>query len=133
MNDVVFLPNGGIKKIDKAEELTFNTYQELAALTAVYPGQSDVSGAMYLALGLGGETGEVLEKVKKYFRDGIPEGMDPDDWIEELVKEIGDVLWYAAMLCKQFGVNFSDAGVTNLEKLASRKARGVLGGSGDNR
>lgn len=133
MTDKIYLPNGGSKQIEANEELTFNTYQEIAATTAVYPGQDNVGGAMYLALGLGGEAGEVQEKIKKYFRDGIPKDMDPDVWIEELVKEIGDVLWYAAMLCKQFGVKFSDAGVGNLEKLASRKARGVLGGSGDNR
>lgn len=133
MSNKLFLPNGNTKIIDTPEELTFNTYQSIAETTAVYPGQNDVGGAMYLALGLGGEAGEVQEKIKKYFRDGIPKDMDPDDWIEELVKEIGDVLWYAAMLCKQFGVKFSDAGVMNLEKLASRQKRGVLGGSGDNR
>lgn len=131
--DKIYLPNGGTKIIEVPEELTFNTYQELAKLTAVYPGKDNVGGAMYLALGLGGEAGEVQEKIKKYFRDGIPEGTDQDEWIDNLVKEIGDVLWYAAMLCEQFGVKFSDAGVGNLEKLASRKARGVLGGSGDNR
>lgn len=118
---------------ENKEELTFNLYQALASKTAVFPGQDSVGGAMYLALGLCGEAGEVAEKIKKYFRDGIPEGMDPDDWIEEVTKEVGDVLWYASQLLAQFGVKFSDAGVVNLEKLASRAERGKLGGSGDNR
>jgi NTP pyrophosphatase (non-canonical NTP hydrolase) len=115
------------------EDLTFNDYQELALQTAVFPGRGEVGGAMYLALGLCGESGEVAEKIKKYFRDGIPKNVDPDTWIEDLVKEVGDVLWYAANLLNVFGVKFSDAGVMNLEKLASRQARGKLGGSGDNR
>jgi NTP pyrophosphatase (non-canonical NTP hydrolase) len=117
----------------KNDELTFNLYQELAAKTAVFPGKDNVGGAMYLALGLCGEAGEVAEKIKKYFRDGIPEGKDPDVWIEDLAKEVGDVMWYASQLLQTFGVKFSDAGVWNLEKLASRKERGVLHGSGDNR
>jgi len=115
------------------DALTFNQYQALAQKTAVFPGQGQVGGAMYLALGLCGESGEVAEKIKKYFRDGIPKDVDQDDWIEDLVKECGDVLWYLANLLMTFGVSFSDAGVTNLEKLASRKVRGKLGGSGDNR
>lgn len=129
----IYLANGTEKEIEQNTELTFNTYQELAKLTAVYPGKENVGGAMYLALGLCGEAGEVAEKVKKYFRDGIPKDMDQDVWIENLILECGDVCWYLAMLCEQFGVKFSDAAVGNLEKLASRKARGVLGGSGDNR
>jgi NTP pyrophosphatase (non-canonical NTP hydrolase) len=122
-----------INPTEEATEITFNDYQELAAKTAVYPGKDNVGGAMYLALGLGGEAGEVQEKIKKYYRDGIPAGIDPDEWIENLTKEVGDVLWYASQLLAQFGVKFSDAAVGNLEKLASRKQRGVLHGSGDNR
>jgi NTP pyrophosphatase (non-canonical NTP hydrolase) len=114
-------------------ELTFNDYQKVARTTAVFPGNGTVAGPMYLALGLCGEAGEVAEKIKKLFRDGYPKGVEPDDWTEDLIKEVGDVLWYASNLLDAFGVSFSDAGVTNLEKLASRQARGVLGGSGDNR
>jgi len=133
MTNKIYLPNGSAKTIEINEELTFNTYQELAKSTAVFPGQGTVGGVMYLALGLCGEAGEVAEKVKKYFRDGIPEGMDPDDWSELLLKELSDVLWYTAVMADHLGFKFSDVGVTNLEKLASRKARGVLGGSGDTR
>ncbi len=119
---------------DEPSELTFNDYQKIAKTTAVFPGKGEgtVAGPMYLALGLCGEAGEVAEKIKKLFRDGY-QGIDPQDWTEDLIKEVGDVLWYAANLLDAFGVTFSDAGVTNLEKLASRAARGKLGGSGDNR
>lgn len=131
----------GSSKLPKFEELMgnlpdtnefgFNEYQKLAKKTAIFPGSGTVGAPMYLALGLCGEAGEVAEKIKKYFRDGIKG--DPEEWREDLVKEMGDVLWYLANLAEVFEVDFSDAAITNIEKLASRQQRGVLGGSGDNR
>lgn len=130
-----------IKHDDEPVELTFNTYQELAKKTAIYPGQGELGGIMYNALQICAEAGEVAGKIAKFYRDGYPVikdidssfTMDPDDWIEGIVKEVGDIFWHQAMLLEDMGVKLSDAGVTNLEKLASRKARGVLSGSGDNR
>ena len=129
--NTLYFPNGTATTVEKV--LTFNTYQEEALKTAAYPGIDSIGGAMYLALGLCGEAGEVAEKIKKYYRDGIPEGMDSDTWIELLAKEVGDVLWYGAVLLNSFGISLQDAAVMNLEKLADRKARGVLKGSGDTR
>lgn len=51
--------------------------------------------ADYLALGLIGETGEVAEHVKKYLRDD--EGFLTEDRRQKLIKELGDVLWYAVV------------------------------------
>lgn len=123
----------GLSKQEQPTELTFNTYQELAKKTAIYPGVGTVGGIMYNALQIAAEAGEVAGKIAKYYRDGVPKGMDNDTWIEEVTKEIGDILWSQAQLLTELGVSFSDAGVTNLEKLASRQARGKLAGSGDNR
>jgi NTP pyrophosphatase (non-canonical NTP hydrolase) len=78
-------------------------------------------------LGLVGEAGEVAEKVKKYIRDGTMPTQ------EDMVKELGDVLFYVAALSTYWGVSLSEVAERNLAKLYSRKARGVLGGSGDNR
>jgi NTP pyrophosphatase (non-canonical NTP hydrolase) len=108
--------------------MDFNSYQQKAAETAIYP----VSYAItYPALGLSGEAGEVAEKVKKILRDknGLP---TPEDKIE-IKKELGDVLWYIAALARDFGLSMDDIATANIEKLASRKNRGVLQGSGDNR
>jgi NTP pyrophosphatase (non-canonical NTP hydrolase) len=108
--------------------MEFNTYQAMAAETAIYPQNCAIT---YPALGLTGEAGEVAEKVKKILRDkkGLP---TPED-VAEIAKELGDVLWYISALAKDLGLNMNDIATANLEKLASRKSRGVLQGSGDNR
>ncbi len=65
------------------------TYQELAKRTATHP---DPNTDMYelMALGLIGETGEVVDLIKKHKYHGVP--MD----VEKLKKEVGDCLWYLA-------------------------------------
>lgn len=105
--------------------MTLNEYQEAASTTAL--GLATES-AWYCALGLTGEAGEVAEKIKKYYRDGAPVGFK-----ESLCKELGDVLWYAAMLGKFFEIDLESIGVVNIDKLAKRKAENKLHGSGDNR
>ena len=79
-----------------------------------------------MTAGLGGELGEVLEKVKKHVRDG---NLDR----ENLKKELGDVLYYLVRLMRYFGFQPSEVLAANVEKLESRRERGVLRGSGDNR
>ena len=97
-------------------------YQKQAAETAIYPKDKALE---YLALGLVGEAGEVANKIKKVIRDGT----SPDSVIHEL----GDVLWYLAMLSTELDYSLNTIADKNLWKLANRKTRNVLGGSGDNR
>ena len=106
--------------------MDFDTYQDSAEDTATYPGQGENTGLMYAALGLASEAGEVAGKVKKAWRDG---NLD----IEAIEAELGDVLWYAAAVATELDATLDYIATKNLEKLASRKARGVLGGNGDNR
>ncbi len=55
-------------------------------------------------------------------------------WIgKNLEKELGDALWYLGMMCNDLGLDLDSIAIKNLEKLKSRKERGVLKGSGDNR
>ena len=82
-------------------------------------------------LGINGEAGEVAEKVKKIIRD--KNGVISDEDKLELAKELGDVLWYLAVFAHDLGVPLDNIAEQNLAKLQSRKARGVLGGAGDNR
>jgi NTP pyrophosphatase (non-canonical NTP hydrolase) len=82
-------------------------------------------------LGLCGETGEIAEKIKKLIRD--KKAILDEEFISEIKKELGDVLWYLAVLAKQFDLNLNDIAEKNIEKLASRKERNVLSGSGDER
>ena len=120
--------------------LSFEEYQKRAASTAVYPhiavnpnsvGESRGGDYLYPALGLCGEAGEVAEKIKKIVRD-------KDGFVDEadraaVAKELGDVLWYLAALCKEFDLDMGEVAQGNLDKLAARAAKGTLGGSGDNR
>ncbi len=110
--------------------MTLDEYQEQAAKTSLMkPG--DERTLIYAALGMNGEAGEVADKVKKILRDknGDFSQLDRDD----MKKELGDVLWYVATFAKSLGISLDDVAQTNIDKLASRKARGTLQGSGDNR
>ena len=109
--------------------MTFDEYQKAAMRTARPKDAQDEF--VHLVLGLVGESGEIAEKVKKLVRDNGTnlDLLDKDD----LKKEIGDVMWYAAVLANYLDISFDDVARTNIEKLASRKERGVLSGSGDNR
>ena len=110
--------------------LTFAQYQIGAKSTAIYPGNGTITGLSYAALGLG-EAGEVQGKVKKVIRDN--EGILTDDKRFEISKELGDILWYVAAVADEIGVPLEEIAEANYKKLTSRKERGVLGGSGDNR
>lgn len=109
--------------------MDFNEYQEKAWETAIYPKKG--KNISYPALGLGGETGEVLEKIKKILRDENEKITEEKK--EEIIKEMGDVLWYLAALSKEFNISLSEIAEKNISKLSSRKERGVLHGSGDKR
>ena len=112
--------------------MTLDEYQAQARTTAVYPEEARV---LYPTLKLAGEAGEVAEKLGKLMRD---EGFLPGETLRQeqrdaLAKELGDVLWYVANLAADLGLSLEGVGRINLEKLASRRDRGVLGGSGDER
>lgn len=108
--------------------LDFSTYQDRARATAIYPADHAV---VYPALGLAGEAGEVVEKVKKALRDAG--GVIDDERRAQIVAEVGDVLWYLANLLADLDVDLEEAAAANLAKLASRSERDVLHGDGDDR
>jgi NTP pyrophosphatase (non-canonical NTP hydrolase) len=109
--------------------MELSEYQALSRATAVYPDAGD--NLLYPTLGLCGEAGEVAEKVKKMLRDDG--GVLSDERRAALAKELGDVLWYAAQLATEAGLELDAVAAANLEKLLSRQRRNVLQGSGDNR
>jgi len=113
--------------------MELNDYQKKARETALYPGVGN--NFVYPTLGLAGETGEVVEKIKKLMRnDGIndPHAI-PREKKDELAKEMGDVLWYLAQLATELEITLETIAQKNLEKLQSRKERGMLQSEGDNR
>lgn len=102
----------------------FNEYTEFVKSMKVYPEKYAI---IYPALGLSGEAGEIAEKIKKWLRG------DRELDKEGLLKELGDPLWYITSLADDLGYTLQDVIDANVEKLTSRKERGVLKGSGDNR
>lgn len=109
--------------------MDFNTYQQKARETAIYPNMG--SEFTYPALGLVGEAGEIANKLKKVIRDN--DGVLTDKVRESVGDEIGDCLWYIAQLATEMGYDLDTLAQNNVNKLASRKERGVIAGSGDNR
>lgn len=110
--------------------MTFDEYQKQAITTALYNGNKMLD-VCHWALGLCGESGEIAEKLKKIIRDhgGDPAKIDRED----IKKELGDVLWYIAVLAQELGIDLDEIAQANVEKLASRKQRNQIKGSGDNR
>lgn len=106
-----------------------NQYQTAALQTAIYPNMSN--NFIYPTLGLVGEAGEVAEKAKKIIRDG--DGTLTDETREKMAYELSDVCWYVAVLAYELDYTLGEIMQMNIDKLASRQARGVLSGSGDNR
>jgi len=109
--------------------MNFNDYQDKTRETALYPNVGN--NFIYPTLGLVGEAGEIAEKVKKIIRDS--DGVVTDETKELLKKELGDVLWYLSQLSSEFGFTLEVVAEENIQKLTSRKDRGVLQGSGDTR
>lgn len=107
--------------------ITFHDYQHRSRSTAIYPDAG--RNFVYPTLGLAGESGEVAEKIKKVLRDRG--GRVDDETRAAVEKELGDVLWYVAQLATELDLDLGAVAEKNLAKLASRKERGVLGGSGD--
>lgn len=105
--------------------------QALTTLTDEH-GMQDLSPAlMAQVLGLLGESGEVAEKFKKIIRDKSGQLTAEDK--QELVKELGDILWYVNSVATLLDSNLNEVAEINLNKLKSRKDRNTLSGSGDNR
>ena len=109
--------------------MTFNEYQEFAQKTAIYPNRGH--NFVYPTLGLTGEAGEVAEKLKKILRDKNS-AMDKDS-STEVLKELGDVLWYISAMAYELGFTMEDVAKINMEKLQSRRDRNMIHGDGDNR
>jgi len=120
----------------------FDEYQKKAHETADYPNgciyskdndwvRTNGVNYLYPVFGLAEEAGEVSGKFAKAVRDN--DGIIDDERTTEIVKELGDVLWFVSEICTCLGVSLSEVAEKNLSKLASRKQRNVIHGSGDNR
>lgn len=118
--------------------MELNEYQEKAMSTCM----ESSNNLAYMLTGLTAEVGEVNDKIAKAIRKGriridknqiTFHNCDSDKLLEEIACEISDNLWFIAGLAKVFGYTLEEIGQINIDKLASRKARGVIDGNGDNR
>lgn len=117
--------------------MDLSTYQEAAKVFAVYPKHT---AQHYVIYGLLSEAGEIAGKVKKGIRgdhkkhgEGVMQLWSDPVFVAALTHEVGDCLWYLAMICEEFGLDLNEVGKANLEKLLKRKQNGTIRGSGDNR
>ena len=101
--------------------MNFHEYQEATAETDVSPGTKE-----YYVLGLIGEAGELANHLAKEQRDNTQHG-------EKIVGELGDILWFLTRLANYYGLNLEEIAAMNIGKLRSRKERGTISGSGDDR
>jgi NTP pyrophosphatase (non-canonical NTP hydrolase) len=120
--------------------MNLNDYQTAARKTAM--GNS----LDHFVHGLTEEAGEVAGVMKRFHRGDekyhtvrpshmkaeAPRHMS-DFAKEKLLDEIGDVLWYIAMIADELETTMEDVAQRNINKLADRKARNVITGTGDNR
>lgn len=113
--------------------MDFNEYQKKCAKTDVGTAAQDClePGWLYYVMGIAGESGEMVDKIKKLFRD--KKGVVDEEFKQILIKEIGDYHWYSARLCSQFGIDYNEVAKQNIEKLYDRMERGKLHGDGDSR
>lgn len=90
-----------------------------AEVLRTYVGPDDRAGKLTLAaLGLAGETGEVVDLIKKH----LFQGHEID--AQRLRDELGDVLWYFMLLCEAMGYSLHDLMAANVEKLSRRYPNG---------
>lgn len=114
-----------------------NDYQTAARRTAM--GNS----LDHFVHGLTEEAGEVAGVMKRFHRGDekysvIKTGAYTATTLstfarDKLIDEIGDVLWYVAMIADELEVDLEFVATRNISKLADRKNRNVITGSGDNR
>jgi NTP pyrophosphatase (non-canonical NTP hydrolase) len=114
--------------------MTFNEYQKQAMKTDYnLDGDRSIQSIAFIehVLGLVGESGEFADKVKKIYRNNQKE-MSEAERIE-LLKELGDVLWYVSSLASYMDAELETVADKNLKKLADRAKRNVIASKGDNR
>ena len=106
---------------------TFQEYDDFIKEISSHYAVTDPAHRLELVtFGLLEEAGEVAGKMKRRYREG---NFD----VNEVAKELGDVLGYVTCICQELNINLQDIVNINKQKLLSRKQNKSLLGSGDNR
>lgn len=88
-------------------------YQRMAART-LNPDQELQDRLANMVMGLIGESGELVDHIKKYLYHGHKLDMS------YLKKELGDIMWYVAGMATTFDLDLNEIGFQNIEKLKAR-------------
>lgn len=107
--------------------MNMNDYQKKALATAV----DDGFELEQRILGLNGESGEIADMLKKWYRDDKADKSKLDK--AGMASELGDVLWYVAALADYLGYELDEIAAANIAKLADRYKRNKIQGSGHDR
>ena len=97
--------------------MTVNEYQKLA-MTTLNPDLSPKDVLINGVMGLCGESGEVIDLVKKHLHQG--HALDR----EKLIKELGDVCWYVAEIASALDTDLDTVMQKNIDKLRARYPEG---------
>lgn len=115
--------------------MDINEYQCWTDSTAVYPEATCRSEKElnYLIQGFTGESGELANLFKKWLRDETVTLLPyfalsrlPNDKKDQLIKELGDALWYMARIARVLGYSMTEVAQLNHDKLEERKAANQL-------
>lgn len=126
--------------------MTLNEYQQEAMATCM----PTCDNIVYMGFNLSAEVGELMGKIAKAIRHDtlrisnsskhasntnlvIDSHRISEEQMNEIKKECGDIAWMLAGVCDVLGFDLEGVCQQNLDKLASRKRRGVIDGNGDNR
>lgn len=93
--------------------MTFQDYQRQTN-KAIPEHDNKKDAVLHWCIGLSEECGEVMSVIKHHFYGG------EDINREDLVKEVGDVLWYLAALCREAGIDMEAVAELNVAKLMHR-------------
>ena len=109
-----FMFNGNVNEPAKND---LDVFQEeaLRSMRSDLPYEAICSN---MCMGLSGETGETVDIFKKH----IYQGKDLD--INDVIEEIGDILWYIANLCNVNKITMKECMESNVEKLRKRYPNG---------
>lgn len=119
-----------VKTLSSDDFEDMDLYQQRALLTAVFPQEVALE---YLTLGLVGEAGELANKIKKLMRGDHQSPLEKVKAHGLIIQEIGDILWYIAVLADEFDTPLSVVAVSNLLKLSQRYQKNLILGAGDER
>ncbi|WP_036480316.1 nucleoside triphosphate pyrophosphohydrolase family protein [Myxosarcina sp. GI1] len=106
--------------------MDFKDYQQQALLTSSQPDSKEKAIAIW-CMGLAGETGEAIDYLKKVVAHGHQ--LDKN----KIALELGDILWYLAVLAEELDLDLEAIATKNIEKLKARYPQGFSSENSINR